>query len=989
MSVGLWLLVFAGIAVLASLWIPVSKERIKKRAANLDELLTKAKRYHNKGWHNDTIQIATEILTIDQENTKAIFYAANAQAGLKNYPLAFILYGKIPRDGSAESIKGLFEKATLELNFRSIGNAEKDLRLILQDDPQHLGANMQLSRLLDLCGRRWEAIPYAFEVIRQGQGDFSTLMTLLDQDKMDNRLKPLLAINSRNKQEPLPRLGLSRTALMEGQPKESRILTEGVIKQSPEIKEAHVRLGALLVDVGDVEFAKWHASIPEGLEFHPDLWKARGKWAARNDQEKAAAKCFWECLRRNPNDGTAAQLLGQLLRRLGMEEEATKLLTRASLLSELRAKKTMLYRTNGRPPAGDIGDILALLRKLGRQFEADAWSAFFQSKPQNASDLKTATDPAEVLAMLVPSNVNPVKGVDLSNWPDLRITTKKSAPTIATQGSPFRASFENLAQQAGLKFNYVSAPDESTPGQRIIEFTGGGVGAFDFDLDNWPDMYFTQGGLFPVQPSEGFRDRLFRNVAGKFEDVTAAADIDCPEFGQGVGVGDLNCDGFPDIVVGNNGQNKMLFNNGDGTFTDATTSLNDTYSDWTTSIGIADVDGDTFPEVYAVNYLTGKITELICEQEGIAVICGPDIFDGAQDRFFSNRGDGTFEEKTKDVGVVRENGKGLGILIADFDETGSLKVFVANDGVPNFLFAPNGEGSAFGEVSVESGVATSGEGVAQACMGVTAADANGDDKLDFFITNFDGEFNALYTATSLPGLFEDTTRNANLHDASYRFVGFGTQFIDAELDGYPDLLVTNGHVGDFVSAAEEKARKEGLALPEKKRRMASFSYEMPTQYFRNLGDGKFSELFSEDVGSFFDEEHLGRSMARLDWNKDGKEDVAISYVDADAALLTNTSNKTGNYLAIRLVGTSVNRDAVGTTLRLRDEGFRQMQQLTSGDGYQSSNEKRIVFGLGDRTSIAELEIRWLDGSKQLFKNLQADQEILIIQGDASVYVLPR
>ena len=987
-----WLLFFGGIAAAGYFMFG------RGDGANTDEafeekfaaLLADSERYLRQQRYDAMLETVNEALEIKADDPRALILAGRGSAMVQDYAGSIGYYSRVPIDDSQNSIDARYEKARIEYEYRTYSNAEKDLRSVLERDPDHLEANRLMGEIMDLSGRRWEAIPYALEVARQTQARLDTLLRLADQEQMEGRLAKILKANERDRSDPAPRLGLCRTALWEGQPDASRMLAESVIKDRPDLVEAHVRLGGLLLDSAPDEFVQWHEALPEGVDFHPDLWVFRGRWARMQNQTKAAARCFWEAVKRNPNEGPGAKALGQLLIQLGREEDAQPFLDRAASLSELRSLIGMATKARQQAPVEIIKQIPEQLTKLGRSREAAGWNALLSGKRAAPDGARHAKTPEDVLTLWVSKESQPGLTIDLSDLPlpdfSKAANTKNGLDSTSLK---FKARYEDLAASVGLDFTFVGAPDETTEGKRIIELTGGGVGAIDFDLDSWPDMFLTQGGLYPAVPENGHRDKLYRNMGDRFEDVTALVGIDGPEFGQGMSVADFNADGFPDLYVGNNDKNKLYVNNGDGTMTDVSESLNDTHADWTTSVVMADANGDSLPDIYVVNYVKGKIYELICEIDGTPRICGPEAFEGVQDRFFLNMGDGTFADKTQESGVVRktvkEQGKGLGILVADFEETGALQFFVANDGVPNFLFSKPQSDEPFQDLSRRSGIATSGDGVPQGCMGIAAADADGDGLLDFFVTNFDGEFNTLYLNQA--GLFEDRTRQAKLHDASYRFVGFGTQFVDGELDGSPDLLVTNGHVADFVSGL--KPAPEAPQPQEKQRRAAVVTYRMPCQYFRNDSWGTFNELFSEDVGEFFDKEFLGRGMAKMDWNKDGREDVGISYLDTPVSLLTNTSKETGHYIAIKLVGTTTNRDAIGTTVRLQDGDWRRMQQLTGGDGYQCSNEKRLVFGLGDRTTIPKLEIKWLDGSKQTFENVSADQEVVIVQGEAELRAMTK
>jgi hypothetical protein len=259
------------------------------------------------------------------------------------------------------------------------------------------------------------------------------------------------------------------------------------------------------------------------------------------------------------------------------------------------------------------------------------------------------------------------------------------------------------------------------------------------------------------------------------------------------------------------------------------------------------------------------------------------------------------------------------------------------------------------------------DGKALACMGVAAGDADGDGRLDLFVTNYYEESNTLYLQGS-SGTFIDATTASGLRAPSYRMLGFGTQFIDGELDGYPDLIVTNGHVED---------------LSERQ-----VPYKMPPQYFRGLGGGKFAELPAAELGEFFEGKYLGRGLARLDWNRDGREDFVISHLDAPTALVANVSPETGHYLAVQLRGVRSSRDAIGAEVAIEAAGRRRTQWLTAGDGYQASNQRQLAFGLGAEERVQKLHVRWPSGLRQEFNDLAADQVLILVEGSPRVTRLP-
>jgi hypothetical protein len=246
-------------------------------------------------------------------------------------------------------------------------------------------------------------------------------------------------------------------------------------------------------------------------------------------------------------------------------------------------------------------------------------------------------------------------------------------------------------------------------------------------------------------------------------------------------------------------------------------------------------------------------------------------------------------------------------------------------------------------------------------MGVAAGDADGDGKLDLYVTNIYAEPNTLYQQSD-GGMFADATSASGLRAPSYNMLGFGTQFLDGELDGIPDLVVTNGHVDDLS--------------------YQKVPYQMPPQYFRGLGGGTFTEIPANKLGEFFAGKYLGRGLARLDWNRDGREDFVVSHLDAPVALVANTSTETGHYLAVQLRGVKSSRDAIGARVTLESAGRRRTQWLIAGDGYQASNERELIFGLGPETRVEKLEIHWPSGLTQQFVDLAADLELIFVEGSS-------
>ena len=891
---------------------------------------------------------------------------------------------RIPDDGSPVAVTARTLAGELLLaRFNRLAAAEQQFRRAISQDKNSLQAINQLVYLMHLGTRTWELIPFELSLIRGGRPTLRRMKALSLGPRLTTDAEFIRECVEVDADEPTVRLGLAAIAVSERKylkAEEYLRIAAGIHPHAPIVE---FRLGQVLLlrNAPEADLRAWHRALPPHAAEEPGIWMLRGLWAERRNESPVAIRCFWESLKRDPNLRQANYRLGQLLRAAKEPDAAEPFLDRSRRLTEYAATIEMINsrRTDRTRSMQDALVAAERAENLGLLFEACGWfdlslqrDPTFARAQHGFARLQSKIATLELVRTI--PEANPALKIDLSDYPLPDWHTAEPRPVKPTLLSPAleRVTFEDRAAEAGVVFDFFV--DHDNPGMyEMYELTGGGVAILDYDGDGWPDVYFTQGCHWPPQKGEvEHLDRLFRNLGnGRFEDVTKAAGLVEDRYSQGATVGDYNSDGLPDLYVANLDANRLYRNNGDGTFSDVTDATGTGGKRWTSSCAMADLNGDTWPDIYAVNYLGGPAMMTICRDEtGKLHDCTPYEFPAEQDQFYLNLGDGRFEDITAEAGFAVRDGKGLGIVVADFDGSGKLGVFVANDGVPNFLFvnqASRSQRPRFSEQGLPSGVAVNANGEAEGGMGVAAGDVDGNGLTDLFVTNFSHESNSLYLQQ--PGnAFIDATEAAGLLEPSLPMLGFGTQFLDGELDGTLDLIVTNGHISQNADPQE--------------------AFEMEPQYFRNLGQANFVELPGKSLGRFFVEKRRGRGMARLDWNRDGLEDFVVSHLGAPAALLTNTTTPCGHYISVSLRGVESDRDAIGTIVTLTTADSMLTRQLLAGDGYQASNQRNLVFGLGEATQATDLEIHWPSGRRQSFRNLSANADYLFIEGHSSPVLQP-
>ncbi|MHB8302964.1 MAG: CRTAC1 family protein [Acidobacteriaceae bacterium] len=548
-------------------------------------------------------------------------------------------------------------------------------------------------------------------------------------------------------------------------------------------------------------------------------------------------------------------------------------------------------------------------------------------------------------------------------------------PYPASSAHPTPAWFIDVAKQAGIQVVDVNGGVKRK--RYIIEATGSGVAILDYDNDGWPDIFLVNGTtLGPQTPPGGARptSHLYHNNRdGTFTDVTARAGLADTGWGQGVCVGDYDNDGHDDLYVTGYGKNRLYHNEGNGTFKQVAESAGVAGSgkEWGTGCAFVDYDRDGKLDLMVSNYVHLDLAHtpapgegVSCMWKGVPVNCGPRGLPSAPNILYRNLGNGKFEDVSKASGI--ENTPGhycFSVSTLDYDDDGWPDIFVSCDSTPAILYHNNRNGT-FTDKGADAGVAFNEDGREQAGMGSTIADYDGDGRPDIFKTNFSDDTSTLYHNEG-DGTFADVTAPAGI-GVNTQYLGWGTMFMDIDNDGWPDLMLVNGHVYPEVDSGN-----------------LGSTYKEPRIVYHNLGNGKFQDI-SKTSGPAIATPESSRGLAIADLWNDGRLEAVVNNISDRPMLLVNVAQNQNHWLGIQLQGTQSNRDAIGARVIVHAGAHQWMSAVRSGSSYDSSNDLRLHFGLGLESKVTSIDVRWPTGKKEVFDGASVDRFIVLREGSGHI-----
>jgi len=712
---------------------------------------------------------------------------------------------------------------------------------------------------------------------------------------------------------------------------------------------------------GDVA-AGWRAleHVPADGVSDAEAARIRAWLAAGQGDVPAERAALSKLVERDPGDAAALDRLAALAALAGDDREVARIRSKRAEVTDVRERYRSLLRDDSR--VSDPAELARLAEFLGRTVEARGWAMLRD---------KTVGRPGPTRPALVPERRPGPPLSDRSppgrSFADLCADLRRDAPhRPIDRSSGVVPQFVDDAEPAGLRFVHDNGKSSL---KRLPETMSGGVALLDYDGDGWLDVYAVQGGPLPPSANPSCQDRLFRNRGnGTFEDVSDRAGLSrfAGGYGHGVAVGDYDNDGHPDLFVTRWQSYALLRNRGDGAFEDVTAKAGLAGDrNWPTSAAWADLDGDGDLDLYVCHYLVFDLkSPRICADANSPVnqYCSPRDFEALPDHVYRNDG-GRFVDVTKDAGFVDPDGRGLGVLAAHLDDDNRIDLYVANDMSANYLFRNLG-GFQFEETALPAGAAANSSGGFQSGMGVAFGDLDGDGRPDLAVTNYYGESTTFFRNLGR-GLFSDNTAVIGLAAPTRCLLGFGIAFLDANNDGWLDLISANGHVNDYRPV---------------------FPWRMPTQLLLGGSDGRLKDP-SPGAGGPFQPLHLGRGLAAGDLDNDGRIDVVVQSQNEPLAYLQNRAAGGGHWITLQLEGVRSNRDAVGARVTLVSGGRRQVAQRFGGGSYQSAGDPRLHFGLDDSLRVERLDVQWPSGRADSYSGLPADRGYLLREGATDVMPL--
>ncbi|HVQ37404.1 MAG TPA: CRTAC1 family protein [Pyrinomonadaceae bacterium] len=514
-----------------------------------------------------------------------------------------------------------------------------------------------------------------------------------------------------------------------------------------------------------------------------------------------------------------------------------------------------------------------------------------------------------------------------------------------------------------------------TASKYLLEAMGGGVAVFDYDNDGRLDLFFTNAaalkdpmptGELPDKRDSRYWNRLYHQKAdGTFEDATETSGLKGSGFSMGAAAADYDNDHHPDLYVTGYGGNTLYRNNGDGTFTDTTRKAGVLGSGWSTSAGWLDYDKDGRLDLFVGRYIEWNfdLGSVYCGEPrpGYRAFCHPDNFKGATNILYHQRPDGTFEDVSIPSGISAADGKALGVAFGDFDNDGLTDIFVANDSVRQSLYHNKG-GGRFEDIAVASGAGYDENGKTYAGMGVAVGDYDNDGYADIVISTLSNERYPLYH-NDRDLTFTYATNSAGVGQITLPYSGWGAGFIDADNDGLRDIFVAQSHVLDTIEKTNPYLK-----------------YKQSPLLMRNTGKGFVN--VSATAGPGLANSMVGRGAAFGDLNNDGQIDAVVAALEGPPLVLRNGGTR-NRWLGLSLVGSKSNLSGIGARIMVADDsGRQQIFDVNTSGSYLSSNDPRIIVGLGTASSVRKVEVLWPSGTLQVVAAPQLNRYLVIAEKDA-------
>nr|WP_144059601.1 FG-GAP-like repeat-containing protein [Rhodopirellula sallentina] len=944
-------------------------------------------------------------LAVERERWQEAWEGSNA--ALTQHPddaeVIYLVANVAQKVGKPDVAAELVMDACRAENFQDVAGIKRAMEALLKvgrlydcldlfEDALEVDPNLHEIRqyFYDMCWGaedRRRAIPHGRLLVKYRQFDLPLLLTLSSTESGTDRLESFVAMAKRHPRDKRPLVAEAKYRFDQGEFTRAEATLRQVLETHPEHLPANALLCRVLIAKAAYdEFAKLPVELSDGIDGYPDYWLAVGDWCWYAGRQPEAARAYWEAARRDADGREYWLKLATSLRQLDHETHGIDDLTLSSVENRVRlltlfSDATTRFRTY--PSQAVAVEIAEALQNLGRLWEAEAWAAIATRLPR---------DPAVPVAQIRESIVcslrkdtpwqidekHPELRIDLSHLvvPRLdslgRIADQRDQKQMRICRRSERLRLKNEANERSLTFFGRTADDLDRPGVMHYQTLGCGGGAIDYNLDGWPDLYFAAAGGTPPN-RDSSPNALWINRGGTFVDVSRESGTDDTGFGQGVAVGDVNEDGFPDLLILNYGPNVLFINNGDGTFTDASERLPSEGQEvvWSSSGAIADWNQDGLADLTILNY--GKGLEPVTKKcfgtsKSLARACAPLNFKAAADRFCLNSQTGEFADQASLQPTASNLGRGLGVIAGDLDQVPGVDLFVANDQSSNHYWSRSeSKEYSLKESAIVRGLGASNDSPYQGSMGLATGDFDRDGDFDLFVTNFHQECNTYHDQLS-PGGWRDQTMPQRLYSATLPMVGFGSQAVDLDNDGWLELIVTNGHVDRYPG------EKSG-------------SYAQPMQVFRRNTVDDYESIAELIDGEYISATHVGRALWTVDANRDGRTDLVITHQTEPVALLVNQTEESGDWIGLQLVGRDCSRDAIGAVVEIESNDRRWVVPLTSGDGYLCSNERILRVGLGESAGECDVVVKWACGTQQRYPGLKPNVTWLCVEADHDAYDL--